>query len=75
MGADVSVIDTNSEKLAMLDFIFNGNIKTHYSNPTTVLEEAKKADILVTAVLKPNQIAPVIVKEEVVKQMKKGLFN
>lgn len=74
MGADVSVIDTNSEKLAMLDFIFNGNIKTHYSNPTTVLEEAKKADILVTAVLKPNQIAPVIVKEEVVKQMKKGSF-
>ncbi len=74
MGADVSVIDTDSKKLAMLDMIFNGNIKTHYSNPTTILEEAKKADILVTAVLKPNQVAPVIVKEEVVKQMKKGSF-
>ena len=72
MGADVSVLDINSKSLATLDLIFNGSIKTHYSNPTTILEEAKKADILVTAVLRPNQKAPVIVKEDVVKQMKKG---
>ena len=39
-----------------------------------ILEEAKKADILVTAVLKPNQKAPLLVKEDVVKQMKKGSF-
>ncbi len=74
MGADVSVLDVNSERLATLDLIFNGSIKTHYCNPTTILEEAKKADILVTAVLKPNQVAPVILTENVVKQMKKGSF-
>lgn len=74
MGADVSVLDIDSKRLASLDLIFNGAIKTHYSNPTTILEEAKKADILVTAVLKPNQKAPVLVTEEIVKQMKKGSF-
>ncbi|MDO5437379.1 MAG: alanine dehydrogenase [bacterium] len=74
MGADVSVLDINSKRLALLDLIFNGGIKTHYCNPTTILEEAKKADILVTCVLKPNQKAPVIVSEDVVKQMKKGSF-
>lgn len=74
MGADVSVLDINSKRLAQLDLIFNGQLKTHYCNPTTILEEVKKADILVTAVLRPNQKAPVLVKEEVVKQMKKGSF-
>ena len=74
MGADVSVLDINSERLAMLDMLFGSNIKTHYSNSTTILEEAKKADILVTAVLKPNQVAPVIITENIVKQMKKGSF-
>lgn len=74
MGADVSVLDINSKSLAALDLIFNGSIKTHYCNSTTILEEAKKADILVTCVLKPNQKAPVIISEDVVKQMKKGSF-
>lgn len=74
MGADVSVLDVDSKRLAFLDLIFGGNIKTHYCNPTTISEEAKKADILVTAVLIPNKKAPVIVSEEVIKQMKKGSF-
>jgi len=74
MGADVSVLDINAKTLATLDLIFNGSIKTHYCNSTTILEEVKKADILVTSVLRPDQKAPVLVSEEVVKQMKKGSF-
>lgn len=74
MGADVSVLDINAKTLATLDLIFNGSIKTHYCNSTTILEEVKKADILVTSVLKPNHKAPLIVTEDVVKQMKKGSF-
>ena len=74
MGADVSVLDINSKRLAFLDLIFNGGIKTHYYNTTTILEEAKKADILVAAVLIPNKKAPVLITEDIVKQMKKGSF-
>lgn len=72
MGADVSVLDINSKRLAELDLIFNGRVKTHYCNPTTILEEAKKADILVGAVLIPSQKAPKLITAEIVKQMKKG---
>ncbi len=74
MGADVSVLDIDSKRLAMLDLLFNGSIKTHYSNSTTILEEAKKADILVTCVFIPDTKAPVLLSEELVKQMKKGSF-
>jgi len=72
MGADVSVLDVNAKRLAELDLIFNGRIKTHYCNQTTLLEEAKKADILVGAVLIPNKKAPKLIKAEYVQQMKKG---
>lgn len=72
MGADVSILDINSKRLAELDLIFGGRIKTHYCNPTTIMEEAKKADILVGAVLIPGKKAPKLVKAEVVQNMKKG---
>ncbi len=74
MGADVSVLDIDSKRLAFLDLVFNGSIKTHYFNSTTLTEEVKKADILVAAVAKPNVKAPVLITEDIVKQMKKGSF-
>lgn len=72
MGADVSVLDINSKRLADIDMMFHSNVKTHYCNTNTISEEAKKADILVTAVLVPGQKAPTVVTSDVVKQMKKG---
>ncbi len=74
MGADVSVLDINSKRLADLDFLFQGQLKTHYCNPYTVKEECKKADILVGAVLLPGRKAPKLVSADVVKEMKKGSF-
>jgi len=72
MGADVSILDINSKRLANLDLIFGGSIKTHYCNPTTILDSAQKADLLIGAVLIPSKKAPKLVSEDVVKQMKKG---
>ncbi len=72
MGAEVSLLDINAKRLAELDLIFNGRIKTYYCNQTTILEEAKTADILVGAVLIPNKKAPKLVRAEHVQQMKKG---
>ncbi len=74
MGADVSVLDINSERLAHLDLMLNGAIKTHYCNPYTIKEECKKADILVGAVLLPGKKAPKLVGADIVKEMKKGSF-
>ena len=72
MGADVSVLDVNAKRLAELDLIFQGRLKTYYCNQTTIFEETKKADILVGAVLIPNKKAPKLIKAEHVKEMKKG---
>ena len=74
MGADVSVLDINSKRLADLDLLFNGQLKTPYCNPYTIKEECKKADILVGAVLLPGRKAPKLVSADIVKEMKKGSF-
>ncbi len=74
MGADVSILDINSKRLAELDLLFQGQLKTHYCNPYTIKEECKKADILVGAVLLPGRKAPKLVPADVVKEMKKGSF-
>ena len=72
LGADVSVLDINSKRLAQIDLLFGGKVKTHYCNSVTIMEESKKADILIGAVLIPNKKAPKLVGVDVIKSMKKG---
>lgn len=72
MGADVSIFDTNPKKLATLDSAYGTSIKTHYCNPAKLEQEIPKADLLITAVLVHSSAAPKIIKEELVKKMKKG---
>ena len=71
-GADVSVLDINSKRLSRLDMFFSGQIKTYYSNPSTIAEQVKEADLLITAVLIPSARAPKLVSADMVKTMKKG---
>ena len=72
MGADVSVLDVNSRRLSNLDMFFGGQIKTFYSNPSTIANYVKEADLLITAVLNPSARAPKLVSADMVKSMKKG---
>ena len=72
MGADVSVLDVNSRRLSNLDMFFGGQIKTSYSNPSTIANYVKDADLLITAVLNPSARAPKLVSADMVKSMKKG---
>ena len=51
---------------------FSGQIKTYYSNPSTIAEQVKEADLLITAVLIPSARAPKLVSADMVKTMKKG---
>lgn len=72
MGASVTVLDLNLNRLRYFDDIFHGKIKTLMSNSFNIAESAKYADLLVGAVLIPGAKAPHLVSEEVVKTMKKG---
>ncbi len=72
MGANVTILDINVQRLRYLDDIFAGRVNTLVSNSYHVEEMVKKADLLIGAVLITGASAPVIVTEEMVKTMKKG---
>lgn len=72
LGARVTVLDMNAARLSYLDDIFGGRITTLASNEHNVEEAVRKADLLIGCVLIPGQATPKIVKEDMVKQMKKG---
>ncbi len=72
MGADVTVLDINNRRMSVLDMFFGGDIKTYYSNPVTVAQQVKDADLLITTVHSRNSRAPKIVTADMVQSMKKG---
>jgi alanine dehydrogenase len=72
MGAHVTVVDIDHEKLRYIDDIMHGNVITVYSTPINVERSALYADLLIGTVLMPGARAPVLVKEEVVAKMKPG---
>lgn len=71
-GADVTILDTNVDRLRQLDDQFAGRLKTRMSNAFNIAEEIKTADLLIGAVLIPGARAPRLVTEEMVQQMPKG---
>lgn len=72
LGADVTIIDLNADRLRQLDDIFGHQIKTLISNPVNITDAVAEADLLICAVLIPGAKAPTLVTEEMVKQMKPG---
>lgn len=72
MGADVSIFDVDPKKLVQMDRTYGTSIKTHYCNPAKLEQEVPKADLLITCVLVHSSTAPKLIKEELVKKMKKG---
>jgi alanine dehydrogenase len=72
MGARVTLLDRNLERLTYLDDVFGGRITTLYSNPETLEHSVKQADLLVGAVLVAGARAPKLVTRALVSQMKAG---
>ncbi|MBL8179308.1 MAG: alanine dehydrogenase [Bryobacterales bacterium] len=72
LGADVTLIDKNLNRLREIDDIFNGHVMTLASNSWTIGEAVRNADLVVGAVLVPGAAAPRLVKHEMIKRMKKG---
>ena len=72
MEAEVIVLDMNINKLRDIDRIHQGKILTLASNRLSVEETVTEADLVIGAVLIPGAIAPKVVTEDVVKEMKPG---
>jgi alanine dehydrogenase len=72
MGANVTVLDKNLERLRYLDDIFGAKIRTLMSNPYTVQEAIANADLVIGAVLIPGASAPHLVTRPMLSTMHKG---
>lgn len=72
LGADVTIMDVNRNRLEYLDHIFQGRIHTLYSNMQNIEAQVAKTDLLVGAVLVPGAKAPRLVTKDMVKSMSAG---
>jgi alanine dehydrogenase len=72
LGAHVTIIDLNPERLRQLDDIFGADIQTMMSNPFNIAEAVSESDLVVGAVLIPGAKAPKLVTESMIRSMKPG---
>lgn len=72
LGAQVSVLDLDVEKLRYIDDLYFGRVETLMSNEMHLAESLQKADLVVGAVLVPGANAPKIVTRDMVSTMRPG---
>jgi alanine dehydrogenase len=72
LGADVTVLDTNLQRLAELDALYSGRIKTLASSAYAIERAVLDADLVIGAVLVPGARAPKLVSNALVARMMPG---
>jgi alanine dehydrogenase len=72
LGADVTILDIDLDRLRYLDEVLPRNCHTVYSAPLTIRELLVHADLVIGAVLIPGAAAPRLVRREDLKLMKPG---
>jgi alanine dehydrogenase len=72
MGANVVVLDRSAQRLAHIDQIYNGRIKTLMSSTASIQKSIYDADLVIGAVLIPGARAPKLVTNADVAKMKPG---
>jgi len=72
MGAQVTLLDINSQKLDYVDSEYQGRVVTLLANPGNIEKSVAGSDLLIGAVLIPAAKAPVIVSRETVATMRPG---
>jgi alanine dehydrogenase len=72
MGADVTIMDVNLNRLRYLDDVMPKNVHTMVSNEYTIREMIKDHDLIVGAVLIPGAKAPKLITRDMLKDMRPG---
>lgn len=70
--ADVAILDINMERLRYLDDIMPPNVNTVFSDRHNIVEQLKRADLVIGAVLIEGARAPRLIRKEDLKLMKPG---
>ena len=72
LGADVTVLDVNLDRMRYLDEVLPKNCRTLYSTPHSIRQLLPTADLVVGAVLIPGAAAPKLVRREDLALMRPG---
>ena len=72
MGADVTIMDVNLDRLRHLDEVMPANVTTVYSDLHAIREHAVKSDLVIGAVLIPGGRTPVLISKDMLKDMLPG---
>ena len=72
LGAQVTIMDINLNRLRELDDFMPKNVVTQYSNEYNIREAIKTADLIVGAVLIPGAKAPHLITRDMLKTMRPG---
>lgn len=72
IGARVTILDKNVDRLRQLDLVYGNRVTTMYSNAHALEEAVHSADLVIGGVLVPGAAAPKLVTADMVKRMKPG---
>ncbi len=72
MGAKVTILDVNVDRLSYLETLFGSRVELLYSNATNIENCVPNADLLIGAVLILGRKAPVLVGKSLVEKMHPG---
>ncbi len=72
MRADVTIYDISTARLAEIDQIFEGRVKTAYASHAAIASAVEHAHAVIGAVLVPGAAAPKLVTRDMLRTMKRG---
>jgi alanine dehydrogenase len=72
MGADVTLLDTDLDKLRMSFWRYNNRVHGLASSQLAIQQQVREADMVIGAVLIPGAKAPKLVSNQLVSEMKPG---
>ena len=72
LGANVTILDTNQNRLDDLQKLFKNKVKCKLSSKQIIEEEAMESDLIIGAVLVAGAKAPKLITKDLLKSLKKG---
>jgi len=72
MGADVTLLDTDLDKLRMSFWRYNNRVHGLASSKLAIEQQVTEADLVIGAVLIPGAAAPKLISNDLVSRMKPG---
>ncbi len=72
MGAEVTVVDINLDRLRYIDELWGNRMRTLYSNRHNIEDAVYSADLVIGSVLLPGARTPWLITREMLPEMKRG---